>query len=212
MLERDAALARANDDIEVRFARAAFDEAKNEYERNLAINRVNPGSVAISELSRLRLAKRRSELQIEKSKLDRKVARMNASVHNATVELTDDKIRRRKLFSPFHGVVMSIKHHKAEWVDAGTPVFRLARMDELKVEGFLDTREYNPHEIDKRPVWVTVELARGRKVKFRGKVTLVSTQIIAGNRFRVRAIVKNRREGGQWLLRPGATATTSIEL
>ena len=84
-LERDAALAKAQDDIEVRYAEAALAVAAAELERALAIDAKSPGGVTQQEIQKLRLAKHRDELQIERSKLEMRVAKMNADVHQAGV-------------------------------------------------------------------------------------------------------------------------------
>ena len=63
-----------------------------------------------------------------------------------------------------------------------------------------------------RPVTVEVELADGRKVRLSGQVVFVSPLIRAGNIYRVRAEVENRKENDQWLLRPGMAATMTIDL
>src|SRR5438045_3598420 len=55
-LERDAALAKAQDDIEVRYAEAAFAVAGAELERALAIQVKSPGGVTQQEKKKLQLA------------------------------------------------------------------------------------------------------------------------------------------------------------
>src|SRR5947207_11042265 len=67
-LERDAALVKAQDNIEVRYAEAAFDVAAAELERALSIERKNANAVTQQDIQKLRLAKHRDELQIERSK------------------------------------------------------------------------------------------------------------------------------------------------
>ena len=57
-----------------------------------------------------------------------------------------------------------------------------------------------------------IELSRGRKEQFKGRVVFVNPIVQAGNRYRVRAEVANRQEEGQWLLSPGSTATMVIHL
>ena len=69
-LERDAALAKAEDDIEVRYAQAALEVANAELLRAQAIEAKSPGGVTQQEIQKLRLAKHRDELQIDRSKLD----------------------------------------------------------------------------------------------------------------------------------------------
>jgi multidrug resistance efflux pump len=211
-LERDAALAKAQDDIEVRYAEAAFAVASAELERAVSIDRKSPGGVTQQEIQKLQLAKHRDELQIERSKLERRVARMNADVHQAAVKSATYAVARRQIISPLAGVVVNILHEKGEWVAAGEPVLQVVRIDRLRVEGFLNATEVGPEEINGRPVSVEVQLVGGRTARFVGDVVFVSPLVQAGDKYRVRAEVENRTENGSPLLRPGMTATMNIGL
>jgi macrolide-specific efflux system membrane fusion protein len=211
-LERDAALAKAQDDIEVRYAEAAFAVASAELERAVSIDRKSPGGVTQQEIQKLQLAKHRDELQIERSKLERRVAKMNADVHQAAVKSAINAVARRQIVSPLAGVVVNILHEKGEWVAAGEPVLQVVRIDHLRVEGFLNATEVGPEEVTGRPVSVEVQLVGGRTAKFIGDVVFVSPLVQAGDKYRVRAEVENRTENGSPLLRPGMTATMNIGL
>jgi multidrug resistance efflux pump len=211
-LERDAALAKSQDDIEVRYAEAAFAVASAELERAVSIDRKSPGGVTQQEIQKLQLAKHRDELQIERSKLERRVAKMNADVHQAAVKSATYAVARRQIVSPLAGVVVNILHEKGEWVAAGEAVLQVVRIDRLRVEGFLNSTEVGPEEITGRPVSVEVQLVGGRTAKFVGDVVFVSPLVQAGDKYRVRAEVENRTENGSPLLRPGMTATMNIGL
>jgi multidrug resistance efflux pump len=158
------------------------------------------------------LTRHRSELQIDKAKLDLRVAKMTADVEQAAVSLADENIRRRKIASPVAGEVIEVNRHAGEWVNAGDPVARVIKMDELRVEGFLSTREFDPGEVAGRHVSVEVELARGRRAQFEGQIEFVNPLVLSGDKYRVRAVVKNRVENGHWLLRPGTSASMTIHL
>ena len=211
-LERDAALAKAQDDIEVRYSEAALAVAAAELDRALAVERKNAGAVAQTEIQKLRLAKHRDELQIERSKLEMRVAKMNADVHQASVKLAEEAVARRQIVSPLNGVVVTIFHEKGEWVAAGEPVLQVIRIDRLRVEGFLSATEIGPEEVAGRAVTVDVQLAGGRTARFAGKVVFISPLVQAGDKYRVRAEVENRTENGSPLLRPGMSATMTIAL
>lgn len=211
-MEREAALAKASDDIEVRFSQAALEVAAAELASSETINNKTPGLVPITEIRKLKLTQRRAELQIDKSKLDLNVAKMTAEVHEAAVKAADETIARRKILSPMDGEVIARLKERGEWVNAGEPVLRVIRMDRLKVEGLLPAADFNPDELMEHPVLIEVELAHGRKAQFEGQVTYISPLVTAGNKYRVRAEVVNRVEKNQWLLRPGMTAVVSIGL
>lgn len=211
--EREAAMARAEDDIDVQYAMKSFQLAEAEWNDSLRINQRSEGTVANSEVRRLELAKHRAELQIAKSRLDMRVARLTAEVHQAAVDSADEKIARCEITAPFDGVVMDVQKQAREWVTAGDPVIRVVRMDRLRVDGLVKADELDPHELEGRRVTVIVGLARGRTAKLDGKIVFVNQVVQAGNRFRVRAEVQNRREpNGQWLLNPGKSARTIVHI
>ncbi|QDU31167.1 putative efflux pump membrane fusion protein [Anatilimnocola aggregata] len=208
--DRDAALAKANDDIEVRFAEASFEVTTAELDRALGIEKRNSGAVTAADIQKLRLAKKRDELGIDRSKLEMKIAHMGAEVKQAAVDAADEGIARRKIISPIDGLVIGLFHEKGEWVNIGEPVLQIVRVDRLRVEGFLSASEVGPESIAGKPVNVEVTLAQGRTAQLAGTVTFISPLVQAGNKYRVRAEVQNRSEQGHPVLRPGMTATMFI--
>ncbi len=210
--EGRAAQARASDDVEIRYALKEFELRETEVIQTRQMNRENKGTVPLMELKRKELDRDRSELAIQKSRLDMQISQLTADAKAAAVAAADESILRRKIVAPFDGVVFEIFHEESEWVNAGDPLFRLVRMDRLKVEGFLESASYDPAEIIDRQVSVEVELARSRKIQLAGKVVFVSQFVRTGNKYRVRAEVENKLEKQQWLLRPGMWATMQIQL
>ncbi len=209
-LERDAALAHAGDDIEVRYAEASLGVADAELRQSEDINRRSPGSVSAAEMRRLKLTRHRAELQIVRSQLEMKVAGMTADVQQAAVAAADESIDRRKIVAPFGGVLVDLLRRRGEWVNAGESVLRMIRLDRLRVEGFFDARQFNPEEVSGRLVTVEIERARGQKVSLQGAVVFVSPLVQAGNKYRVRAEVQNHQHDGHWLLGPGMSASMTI--
>ena len=142
-LERDAALTKASDDVEIRFAQASLAYSTAELNRLLSIERKAQNTVSGTELEKAKLARQRDELQIEKAKLDLKVAKMTADVHQAEVDAVELALARREIISPVDGEVVTVFHERQEWVNAGEPVVQVVRMDRLRVEGFVLSSEVN---------------------------------------------------------------------
>jgi macrolide-specific efflux system membrane fusion protein len=209
-IERDAAIAKASDDIDVRFAEATLAYSNAELQRLLAVERKSAGSITVQEIEKAKLARHRDELQIEKSKLDAKVAKMTADKHEADVQAADLSVARRQILAPITGEVATVYHEQSEWVNAGEPVVQVVRMDRLRVEGFVAATELNVDEIAGKQVIVEVELARGRRERFSGAVSYISPLVTAGGKYRVRAEVQNRLVNDEWLLRPGSAASMII--
>ena len=89
---------------------------------------------------------------------------------------------------------------------------RIVRLDRLRVEGFLNAKDFSPSEVGNRPVRVSIRLARGKTESFQGKITFVNPLVQAGGEYRVWAEVVNRMEGSQWLLRPCLEADMTIDV
>lgn len=206
----EAAQTRANDDTPVLYAISARKVAQSRLDASNKSNQEVPGSVPLTEINTLELETERFRLSIEKSRMERKVAQMDAEVHQAEVQIADDSIRRHRIDAPVDGIVVTTFRQNGEWVNPGDPVLRVVRIDRLRVEGFVSARDFDRREIRKRPVKVEIELARGRKVQFLGKVVFVSPVVQAGSKYRVRAEVDNKMENGDWVMGPGMRATMTV--
>lgn len=210
--EHDQAVAKAESDVDVRYAVAAEKVAQVEYEKAAESDRKVPGSVTRVELNRLQLNEQKSELQIEQAQLERKVAEMAAISKGVEVDAAENSIERRLIKSPLDGVVVQVFPHQGEWMQPGDPLARVVRTDTLRVEGYVDSGRWNPEQVRDRPVTVEVPLAGGRRETFKGRIVFTSPIVESGGDYRVFAEVENRQAEGsqQWLLRAGQTATMTI--
>jgi multidrug resistance efflux pump len=211
-LERDVAQEKADDDIEIEYSIASHALAESELRTDLQINANSPGAIALSEVNRKELAEHRMRLQVERSRKDKRIAEKNALIHDATVAAAAHAIQRCLVRSPFAGRVVDIFRHHSEWVDSGQGVMHVVRLDKLHVDGLIDASDYDPHELEGRPVRVDVQLARGRVESFVGQVVFVNPQIQAGNKYRIRAEIQNRIDQGHWLLGAGHAAEMYVFL
>ncbi|MEN6556767.1 MAG: HlyD family efflux transporter periplasmic adaptor subunit [Thermoguttaceae bacterium] len=207
-----AAKKQAEDDTAIRYAQAAALVAEAEYEQAMDANKRVAGVVPQADVRRLLLTHRQMVLSIEKSEKEREIAGYQAQVSEAELRAADAELKNYRLVSPLDGEVIELSRHEGEWVQAGDPIMRLLRLDRLRVEGFLNAKEYSPAELENRPVRVVVTLARGRQEMFPGKIVFVKPLIQAGNQFLVRAEVQNRRQNNAWVLRPGMNVDMTIEL
>jgi multidrug resistance efflux pump len=211
-LQLSVAQEKAGNDINLRYARAAADVAKAEYDAALTINRQSPRTVPEVEVNRLKLVWHKATLQIEQSQQDQKIFGLEAQVRQADLEAAEAQVARRKIRSPLDGEVVKCYRHAGEWVKPGDPAFHVVRMDRLRIEGFLSESRYAPWQVDARPVTVEVELSGGRRECFTGQIVFVSPLVQAGGEYRLWAEVLNRRQDQDWLLRPGQLAEMTIHL
>jgi len=222
VLEQKASKEEAENDIEVRFTRAAADVAEAEYLEALEANRRVKGTYSDAEVRRLELMHGKSVLQIEQSELKFKIAGLTNEVNEAKVEAADLYLQRRRIESPIDGEVVEVYPHVGEWVNPGDPIMRIVRMDRLRVEGFLKADDFAQHEIHGRGVTIVVRLPHGRTVRLKSKISYVNPLVEASGEYRVWAEVGNQpvavdraEPPGRvrpWLLQPGLTAEMTIHL
>jgi len=207
-----AAFKRWKDDVEIRFAKAQAEVSQADYEQLVEANRRTEKAVTLSEVRKAKLDWDHFILAIEKAGHDQELAKFEAFTKQAELEATDLAIQRRVIKAPFDGVVEEIKRHQDEWVQPGEPILSLLRMDTLHVEGAIEQSKYDPHEIANCEVTVEVEMARGRKATFRGRIIKVSSIVRSDGVYNVRAEIANQQEHGNWLLRDGLPASMTIHL
>jgi multidrug efflux pump subunit AcrA (membrane-fusion protein) len=207
---RDAAGKRAQDDVEIRYSKAQADVAHADYDQLVETNLIAPKAVTAVELRAKKLEWDRAVLAIEKSGKDQELAKFEWYTKQAELDAADLAINRRKIIAPFDGEVVEIQRKQDEWVNPGDPILRLVRRDVVRVEGKVDQREFDPHELQGSNVTVEVQLARGRTEKVTGRVVDVSPVLSYDGRFVVLAEVANRQVGGNWILMDGQRAQMTI--
>jgi len=210
--EHDQAIAKAESDVDVRFAVASERVAAAEYEKAQLANDKLEGSVTRVELDRLELNERKAELQIEQAELERKMTRLAAESKEVEVDAADSAIERRRITAPIDGTIVQVFPHEGEWMQPGDPLARVVRTDRLRVEGYVDSARWNPESVRDRPVTVMVSFADNRVESFEGRIVFTSPLVDSGGDYRVWAEVENRQvpQAGQWLLRAGQSATMTI--
>ncbi len=151
-------------------------------------------------------------LEIERANREQQKALAERKMAAAEVYQTKTRIERHTLKSDFAGNVVEIMKKPQEYVQPGDSVMRIGRMDRLWVQGTLDVTDVNPHEVINKPVTVTVKLARNETATFEGKITNVSIERSAGQRYMVKAEVENRWNVDHWVMQPLGSATIRIHL
>ena len=141
-------------------------------------------------------------------------ARGEAELENARAIEVEERIRRHAISPKFDGIVVERFKQAGEWVTAGEPVVRVARMDKLYVSGLISNNDYNPSDVDGKDVVVTVELARNETMDFPGKIVFIGSKDIvgSGNEFKVKAEITNKMKEGQWVLRKETRVSMRIKL
>ncbi|MEM9352523.1 MAG: HlyD family efflux transporter periplasmic adaptor subunit [Planctomycetota bacterium] len=204
----NAALKRASDDIDERFAQKAAEVAYVDWKGDEQANEEQPGAVPLIQVREKRLAFERAKLQIERAANEQVLAGLDADTKKAERDAAQTALERLTLAAPFDGEIVDVYADNAEWVGPGDPVMRLIRRDQMHVDGFVLASEYDADELLDRPVTVEVVLARGRKVTFKGRITHCGALVQGDNTYLVRAEIENRRDNGVWQMVAGLNQTT----
>lgn len=113
------------------------------------------------QIQKLWLTVKQATLQIEQSEHERQIAVFETDGYAAKVSIAEDEIQRRQIKSPIIGEVVEVQFRPGEWVEPGNTLFRIVRLDRLRVEGFLNVSDFAPLEVANRTVRVSVPLAAG---------------------------------------------------
>ncbi len=195
-------------DIKVRFARKSQEVALAELKRSQESIEKFPKSVSQTELDRLRLLADKATLEIEQAQVDHEQAKLSKLLKQSDVERAELLLQRRKIKAPFPGMVVSWKKQRGEWVEAGTPVVRIIRLNRLRAEAFVSSRIPVGDLLD-RPVQLIVDLPGKPKSRFEGKLVFVDPEIDpVNNQMRIYAEIDNTK----LQLRPGQSAMMVIPL
>ena len=204
--EWDLARATAQNDVTVRFSKLSAAVAKAELLRAQESNEKFPKSVSQTEIDRLRLLADKAELEIEQAELTLNQAQLSLQVKQLDVERASLALERRQLIAPFPGMVVQWKKQRGEWVEPGTPVMRLIRLDRLRAEAFLSAKESSQNLVGRKVAFVVPSDSTDPH-PHEGKLVFVSPEIDPVNgQVRIWAEIDNK----ELKLRPGQTATLII--
>lgn len=202
----------AKSDASLKAAEATVGVARAEYEGTMEIKQRSPDAISDFEVRRKRLTHERSVYESINAQLEHKVAELTVDTRSKQLQAVENEIKRRQIESPLDGVVERRLRDEGEWVQAGEPVFRVVRMDRLRVEGLLSSEEFMPADVAGRTVIIEVKTPHGIE-KRQARISFVSTVIDAGRDFRVFAEFDNPRQSdGQWHVLPGLRADVTVLL
>ncbi|HEX3724852.1 MAG TPA: HlyD family efflux transporter periplasmic adaptor subunit [Pirellulales bacterium] len=204
---------KAKSTVSVKYAKKASDVAQKVYEMYEEANRKGQGkNISKTEMMKYKLEWDKAALGIDKEEEEIKSAQLTSKGKSAEVEAARISLDNRQIRSPVSGVVVKVFRHVGEWVAPGDTVFRVVRVDRLKVIGSLDATQYGYSDVEGRGVTVEVSLPRGRSVQVQGKVVAVSPVVGVGLKLPIVAEIESPMEGDQPLVRAGQKASMTIHV
>ena len=191
----------ANDTTSIEAADAQIQLNRHTYNTTRRLEK--KGARSADERMRARYELDVSVLQREAATSRQLEAQGEAELERVRETEVKERISRHDVVPRFDGVVIERYKQAGEWVTAGEPVARIARMDKLYVTGLISNNEFNPDEVIGKDVVVTVKLARNEEMTFPGKIVIIGSKDLAGsgNEFKVKAEITNKQRNGQWVLR-----------
>lgn len=199
-LELEIARRQAESDVKVRVAKKARDFTLAEYQRAVESSEKYRKAVSETELEKLRIAAERSVLDVEQSEHELDTVRLSRQLKENERDVAALAVDRHKIVSPIAGMVVQLFRRPGEWVQPGTVVARIIRIDRLRVEAFVDGSQGSVGLLG-RPVRLEVGSLGKDRTAVEGAVVFVSPEINPVNgQVRLWAEVDNPRQ----LLRPGS--------
>ena len=150
----------------------------------------------------------RNRLEVEQARRDVKLAAITCDIERRTLEMSKLALANRRIRAPLGGVVAEVFRHAGEWVEPGTRVLRLVRLDRLRAEGFVKA-DLISGNLRGTPAEITIRRTGQRPMTFPGEITFVSPEIDPVNgQVRVWAELDNPK----LVLRPGMKTEMTVSM
>lgn len=196
-----------HNDINQRLAEKSRQVASTEYERALGANARVADTYPINEIDRLRLIADRAELEVERAAHERELAVFDVTLAKGSYRQAYERYTRHQLAAPAGGVVVSVEKRIGEWVEPGTELLRIVRIDQLRVEGFIPADQAHPNLVG-QPARVAL-VGEAQEHWWPGKVVFVSPDANPVNS-QVRVFIEV--DNASAALRPGLRVRAAIDL
>ncbi len=165
-------------------------------------------AVSKTELDRQRLAVEKAILEIEQAELDLTEQGLNHQLKTNEYAIAARAVERRQIRSPISGKVVEVSKQRGEWVEPGDQVFRIVRIDHLRVKGYVNINQLFG-VTEGRPATLFIEVPSRPRLEFPGKLVFISPEVneVNGEQVEIWAEVENKN----LLLRPGMHGTLVIQ-
>lgn len=207
-LEMEIAELRSQNDVNIRYSKKSSEVLSAELKRSEdAASRVKT-AVSQTELDRQRLAVEKADLEIEQAEMELNEQQLNHQLKTNEYALATRAVERRLIRSPLAGKVVEVSKHEGEWVEPGNQVFRIVRIDRLRVKGYVNINQL-VGVLEGRPATLFLDVPGGPRLEFPGKLVFISPEVneVNGEQVEVWAEVENKK----MLLRPGMNGTLVIQ-
>jgi len=113
--------------------------------------------------------------QVQGARAQRQTVVRQVTAADAQVGVADERIRKSRVTSPIAGTVLTTYAKAGEMVQAGQPLFRLARLDAVDVRAYVTEPQLASIRIG-QDARVSIDAGRGQLQTLPGTVTWISSQ------------------------------------
>ena len=174
--ELAAAKLESDNDVDLQFAKVSSDVSRRVLERSLAANRQYRKAVSLTEIERLKLELKRSELSGEQADRMGKVNEINEELKSGDLKIAELRLKNREISSPIDGVVTEVSGQVGQWVNAGQTIAKVVNTDRLRFSGLADRDDLLPNQVSDKGT-LTVEFQNDVTEEFEVSITFVSPEI-----------------------------------
>ncbi len=207
-LQVQVAASEAQDESEIRLAEAFVEESK--MQADMYEEMANKGTTSQTDFRQRQLAEKQAKVRLVQSKIAKQQRELKWKLSQSAVVLGEQKVDRLTLRSPISGTVTRIDHRAGEWVQAGTTVVKIIRLDEVRIDFFVSLDQIDRISLIGRPVKV-ISKSETTESLFSGRITSYDPDVTSAGQIRVHATVQNQKTGDHWLLIPGMTVSMQLQ-
>ncbi len=207
-LQAQLAASEAKDESEIRLAEAFVEETKLQVD--LYEEMVNKGTASPAEFRQRQLAADQAKVRLVRSKAVREERVVKSKLAQSAFTLSQLKVNRLTLRSPIAGTVTRVDHRPGEWVQAGTTIVKIIRLDEVRIDCFVSVDQIDPSGLIGKPVQVIAKRGTTESL-FSGRIASYDPDVTSTGQVRVHATIQNQKAGNHWLLLPGMFVTIQLQ-
>ncbi len=207
-LQAQVAASEAQDESEIRLAGAVVEETK--LQADLYEEMAAKGNASPTEFRQKQLAAEQAKVRLIQCTIAKQQRELKSKLAQSAVILSQLKTDRLTLRSPFVGTVDRIDHRAGEWVQAGTTIVKVIRLDEVRVDCFINMDQTDPSGLRAKPVKVILKTGTNESL-FSGIISSYDPEVTSAGQIRVHATVLNRKTGDDWALRPGMSVSMQLQ-
>jgi multidrug resistance efflux pump len=194
-------------DIDLRLANKRAEVAKSELDRAITANAKIANTYQAKEMERLQLISASANIEIERAEHDRSLMGLDVLTAENEFRQAEHLFERHQIRSPAIGVVVAVKKRVGEWVEPGTELMEIVRIDRLRIEGFINAVAANEPLMGLDANVIVLKGSEERKLP--GRVVFISPDANPVNG-QVRIFLEVDNSAGEF--RPGMRVKAAIPL